>query len=487
MKRLCQFVLLLLPMCSFAQAPTFRLTDDIVAAYIEITQFNKDMVRYHLQKESKKNPINPFTDYLQNTFDFYEFAVTDNLQFYRQLLSKRKDRLDHLESADRSSPFYHFTLSEFHLQWSIMRMKAGEEMLAAKELRKAFQHWETNQKKHPEFYLNLKPAAMLHALGAAIPNSYKWLSDLAGISGNGKQAQQEILQLEQEVLKNQSYTYLLPEIRFIRFFIESNLLSDEPTLVAVTPKNSLSTLTQGLFYFKQKNMKLAALKFQECESLAGENTPSIVYYFLGECYLNQSFDDKGYFDNYLNTFAGTTFLKSAWRKKGWMAFLKNDTAQYHRCMKQVLALGNTLTDDDRQAQLEAQSNRLPNLALLKARLLHDGGAFEQSNSTISAQNLQLRDTYDSAEFWYRMGRNCQGLKQDDQALHCFKKVIETGKKLNEYFAASAALQCGMIHEHRKSGQAIEYYNMVINFPDHPYKKSLDAKAGASLKRLKIKN
>jgi tetratricopeptide (TPR) repeat protein len=482
MKRLYQIVLLLFPMCTIAQAPTFRLTEDIVAAYIEITQFNKDMVRHHLIEESKKNPINPFSDYLQNTFDFYEFAVTDRRQFYRQLLSTRKNRLDHLESADRSSPFYHFTLSEFHLQWSIMRMKAGEEVLAAKELRKAFQHWETNQKKHPEFYLNLKPAAMLHALGASIPSSYRWLSDLAGISGNGIQAQQEILQLEREILRQQTYTYLLPEIRFIRFFIESNLLGETPLTVTETTSNSLSKLTQALAFFKQKNMKLAAVKFQECESLAGENTPSVVYYFLGECYLNQSFDDKGYFDDYLNTFTGTTFLKSAWRRKGWMAFLKNDTAHYRLCMSRILTIGNTLTDDDRQAQLEAKSNRLPNLALLKARLLHDGGQFEQSTKAISVNDLNLRDTYDASEFWYRLGRNCQGLKKYDQALVYLKKTIEIGKKLNEYFAASAALQCGLIFEQRNDRQAETYFKMVAQFPDHPYKKSLDAKAEASLKR-----
>lgn len=484
MKRLCQFVLLLFPVCNFAQAPTFRLTDDIVAAYIEITQFNKDMVHFHLQKESKKNPINPFTDYLQNTFDFYEFSVSDNLQFYRRILASRKDRLEHLESADQSSPFYHFTLSEFHLQWSIMRMKAGEEVLAAKELRKSFHHWETNQKKHPDFYLNLKPAAMLHALGASIPNSYKWLSDLAGISGNGKQAQQEITQLEQEILKQQTFTYLLPEIRFIRFFIESNLLGETPLAVTETPSNSLSKLTQALAFFKQKNMKLAAVKFQECEALAGENTPSIVYFFLAECYLNQSFDDKGYFDNYLNTFTGTAYLKSAWRKKGWMAFLKNDTTQYCRCMNQILSIGNTLNDDDRQAQLEAQSNRLPNLALLKSRLLHDSGQFEQSTKAISANNLKLRDVYDASEFWYRLGRNCQGLKNNDQALVYLKKTIEIGRNLNEYFSASAALQCGLIYEQRNDRQAEKYFKMVAQFPDHPYKKSLDAKAEASLKRLR---
>jgi tetratricopeptide (TPR) repeat protein len=487
MKRLIQYLILLLPMNIIAQAPAFKLSDHVVSAYIEITQFNKDEVRFHLQQEHLKNPVNPFSDYLQNTYDFYEFVVNDNLTFYRQILSKRKDRLEHLESADQASPFFHFTLAEFHLQWSIMRLKAGEEVLAAKDLRKAFQHWESNQKKHPEFYLNLKPSAILHALGASIPSSYKWLSDLAGISGNGKQAQQEILQLENEIQKQETYTYLLPEIRFIRFFIESNLLGETPPSVAETANNCLSKLTQALAFFKQKNMKTAALKFQECERLSGENCPPIVYFFLGECYLNESFDDKGYFDNYLQVFTGKAFLKSAWRKKGWMAFLRNDTLQYRSCMKQVLSFGNTLTDDDRQAQLEANSNRLPNTALLKARLLHDGGQFDQSNQTISTNNLRLRDSYDAAEFWYRLGRNCQGLKQDDQALTYLKKSIEIGKKLKEYFAASAAFQCGLIYEQRQDRQAELYYKMVLSFPDHPYKKSLDAKAGASLKRLKIKN
>lgn len=484
MKLLFQIVVLLLPISLIAQAPAFKLSGNLVSAYIEITQFNKDKVLFHLNQEYQKNPVNPFIDYVQNTYDFYEFVVNDNLAFYRKVLSKRKDRLEHLETADLSSPFYHFTLAEFHLQWSIMRMKAGEEVLAAKDLRKAFQHWESNQKKHPQFYLNLKPAAMLHALGASIPSSYKWLSDLAGISGNGKQALQEILQLENEILKHESYTYLLPEIRFIRFFIEANLLGETPPSVAETANNSLSKLTQALAFFKQKDMKAASSKFQECANLSRESTPPVVFFFLGECHMNQSFDDKGNFDNYLRSFQGNSFVKSVWRKKGWKAFLQNDTFLYRSCMKQVLVSGNTLTDDDKQAQLEAKSNRLPNAALLKARLLHDGGQYEMSNKTISANKLHLRDSYDAAEFWYRLGRNCQGLKENDQALMYLKKSIEIGKKLNEYFAASAAFQCGLIYEQRNESQAELYYKMVLSFPDHPYKKSLDAKAGASLKRLK---
>ena len=62
-------------------------------------------------------------------------------------------------------------------------------------------------------------------------------------------------------------------------------------------------------------------------------------------------------------------------------------------------------------------------------------------------------------------------------------AIEKGENLPEYFAARAALQIGLIYEHKGSyAKAIEYFNNCIAMKSHAFKNSLDQKAKAGIQR-----
>jgi tetratricopeptide (TPR) repeat protein len=118
--------------------------------------------------------------------------------------------------------------------------------------------------------------------------------------------------------------------------------------------------------------------------------------------------------------------------------------------------------------------------LLKSRLLADGGLYNEALMALQNNEYQLRDRYDSTEWHYRRGRAFQGLNRITEAIACFEQTIVLGLKLSEYFAASAALQAGILLKETNPSLARNYWRKVSRFPNHPYKKSLDAKAEAFL-------
>jgi tetratricopeptide (TPR) repeat protein len=71
----------------------------------------------------------------------------------------------------------------------------------------------------------------------------------------------------------------------------------------------------------------------------------------------------------------------------------------------------------------------------------------------------------------------------DNAIRFYKSAIEKGENLTEYFAARAALQVGLLYEHKGSySKAIEFFNTCINMKNHAFKNSLDQKAKSGIQR-----
>lgn len=92
---------------------------------------------------------------------------------------------------------------------------------------------------------------------------------------------------------------------------------------------------------------------------------------------------------------------------------------------------------------------------------------------------------DKCEFWYRMGRVCDGLGRANEAIGAYESAYQQGRDLREYFAARAALQSGYICEKRGDKQAaVVWFEKCISLKDHDYKNSLDQKAKAGIARCK---
>ncbi|HPH22586.1 MAG TPA: tetratricopeptide repeat protein, partial [Chitinophagaceae bacterium] len=148
--------------------------------------------------------------------------------------------------------------------------------------------------------------------------------------------------------------------------------------------------------------------------------------------------------------------------------------------------GATITDADKQALKDAKKNTWPNVTLLKARILNDGGLNQQAIQVLQGKSTSsFSKEEEQLEFTYRVGRINDDLGKDEDAIAFYLKAIAIGQERTEYYAARAALQIGMIYERKGNKKtAIQYYQQCLDMENHDYKNSLDQRAKSGIARCK---
>ena len=190
------------------------------------------------------------------------------------------------------------------------------------------------------------------------------------------------------------------------------------------------------------------------------------------------------FEFFLSHFKGKFYVKDAWEKLAWCYYLQGNMTAANNAKQMILKKGSTDTDADKQANKDAKSARWPNIILLKARLLSDGGYNTQALAMLNGKTIKdFPLTEDQLEFTYRTARIYDDLHNDDIAIKNYLNAIAIGENRTEYYASRAALQIGLIYE--KQGNktlAVQYYKKCLNMDDHDYKDSIDQKAKAGIAR-----
>jgi tetratricopeptide (TPR) repeat protein len=207
---------------------------------------------------------------------------------------------------------------------------------------------------------------------------------------------------------------------------------------------------------------------------------------LGYANLNELKLDKAQkaFTDFIISFKGSFYIKDAYERLSWIAYMQGDLKKAATYRANVLKLGNQITDADKQAYQNAKNGNWPNLLLLKARLLSDGGYQTQALLILAGKTSNDFNTEsDKLEFAYRLGRIYDLMGQDELAIKFYKSALEKGMNMTDYFAARAALQIGLIYEQKGNIQkAIDFYNTCINMKNHAFKNSLDQKAKSGIQR-----
>ncbi len=465
---------------SSLKAGQYVLSSEVKHIWEAQLRFDWESVQQSLKKAKAQEPDNLFYPFLEARTLFLKVILFDDPADLLQFRLRYQDQLEQLESASEESAFSLFCLSEFYLQSSFIHARESEPISAARALKKAFHYNNRNRAQHPDFALQLKTQVVLQALASAIPNSYRWMADLAGISASSREALQALKVFRNTLITQQTHVFLQPELYFIDVFI-STQLNDHARSVAVPDgftNHPLVSLSQMLHHQKQRNAKAVLQAYQQYKASRAATFPYL-FYLQAEA-LQNSGHSAASFSYFLLNSRGNWFRASALRKLAWEALLLGNPNEYSKRMQQILELKQFPSEEDRQARREAQLKRRPLSGLLKSRLLADGGLYNEALMALQNNEYQLRDRYDSTEWHYRRGRAFQGLNRITEAIACFEQTIVLGLKLSEYFAASAALQAGILLKETNPSLARNYWRKVSRFPNHPYKKSLDAKAEAFL-------
>jgi len=494
-------LLILLTHCCYLSAQYFY-NDNCKDAYKEIINLNFSRAQFLLNKEQNENPQNLIRVYLENYIDFLKLIISEDKQSYIALKPNKDSRIALLEKGNKNSPYYRYCLAEVYLHWAAIRIKFNEYIGGAYEINKAYKILKRNHEQFPSFVPTLKSLGLINSILGSVPDNYKWIMKIIGYDATIEQGITQLGIALKAATQNKEFDFLQAETVFILAYVNINLSNDEAhfkQLIRFVENNkNIQELSQtsALINYALANMylrsKLNNDKAIQILSNFNEYPNCLPFHYrtfaLGMAKLNRLDTDADiYIKKFISNFQSGNFTKEAYQKLAWHYLIQGDTLSYFANMKLILAKGNLYTDEDMQAEEEALSQEIPNIYLLKARLLFDGGYFEKAIQVLTTvdANEAFKTTKEALEYSYRLARIYHEKGDVEKAIAFYEITIEAGSNHTSYFAANSCLQLGLIYEQKKQNDlAKTYFIKAQNQNNTVYKNSINQKAKAGLNRIK---
>lgn len=492
MKRL--IVIFLLASCVTGSAQVFDWNENCIRAYHDAICLKINKAQTAVNAERLRNPANLVPDLVENYIDFFVLFMNEDPKERKARIGNWEKRLARMELAPDNSPFKRYAKAAINLQWAVVEIKFGNRWSAGWAFRDAFKLAKENQGKFPSFTPNLMVTGPMQMAAAVIPQNFRWLSNLLGIKGT---MQQGMKNLELFMNSNDVWATLFrDEGIFYQCYLQFYLLNQPDEALQFISSRQIDIRNNHLFTYMAANLNLNNKQSSRCKAIVLNRNTSSEYlatgiwdFELAFCKLYHLDADAGlYFERFLSNFKGNFYVKDCWMKLATFYLVNNNMPQYNRCIANVISKGNTNNDADKRALKEAKSGRIPNILLLKSRLLNDGGFFNEALALLAGKTSgDFTSDEDKLEFMYRAGRLYDDLNRRDEALKAYQATINFGKNRTEYFAARAALQTGIIYENMGNLQkAMLYYQQCLDMDDHDFKDSLDQKAKAGILRCRAR-
>ncbi len=474
-------------------ADRFEFTPSARQAYEKVMSLRFEEAKSLLGQIKAADPGNLVVHHIENYIDFLTVYIDENEGEFRRLEKNKDGRLERIKLGDPASPYYLYSQADIRLQWAFIRIKFGDYLSAFNEVSKAYKLLEENQQKFPNFLPNKKDLGILHALVGTIPDNYKWgVKLLGGLNGTIDQGRREI---EEVIRYAKTNDFIFEEETLAMYAFLLLYLGNEGDTAWMTLKSSKLNPTNNpmaCFILSSLAMRTgrndeAIRLLQQAPKGKGLKTFPLLDFMLGNAKLRRLDKDADVaFQQYLQHYKGQNGIKETYQKLSWHALIQGDMGKYESYRRQAISKGNASGDGDNNALKEAQSGRKPNLALIKARLLFDGGYYSKAHQLLAQQSLSSFDEkVDRLEYTYRFGRVLHQLHKYSDALRLYKTTIDQGKNEPYYFACNAALQTGFIYEVQKDySNARAFFEMCLSINPQEHSTSLHHQAKTGLARIK---
>lgn len=470
----------------------FDFNDRCRQAYHDIIKLKLNNGQQLLNAEKAEHPDNLIPYFLENYIDFFILFFNEDPAEFKKRLPNREARLEKMGEGPENSPFLLFTRSVIHFQWAAVRIKFGNNWDAGWEFRRSFLQVKNNIKSFPGFAPNALYAGAMQVAAGTIPEGYKWLSNLMGISGSIKKGMNRISTFlhgkdEWSLLFHEEAIFYYC---YLKFYIEN----DKAGVFQFIDQQHLDLVNHHLFTYLAANLSRNSQQSALTEKILMNRNNSSEYmaspvWDMEMGYAKVHHLDPAapqYMERFITTFKGRFYVKDMLQKLSWHYYLQGDEAKAKAWRQKILRAGTTDSEADKQAQKEATTNHWPNKLLLQTRLLNDGGYYRQALAFLHGKNTgSFSLPEEKLEFAYRAGRLYDDVESDSLAITFYKQAIELGEQRKEHFAARAALQIGYIFEKRGEKQtAIKWFERCMSMKDHDFKNSLDQRAKAGISRCK---
>lgn len=470
------------------KANDFDFSPNLQKAYSEVFKLRVQSGR---ELASHENAKNPFRIYVENLADMTELINSENEVVYKKWQDREEERLELIESLNENSPYNRFLRAEIKLHWALIKIRFGHEVKAGYNVIQAYKLLEENQKLFPNFMPNLKSLGCLHVLIGSVPEKQRWIPKLLGLRGNIQLGMNELRSAAKDKVWG-------TEARFCTTFIQAYVLKFDAKQNTEMLQFAESQADNVNAYMLATAISLKDNRTEQAIELLKKvpKDATYLYFPIFELYKAETQLFKGNYPKaianyqaYLRNFKGQTFLKDTYYKLFLCHWLMEDDKNAKLYLSKIDIGGNTIAESDKAAQKFYENfqktKTLPNKALIKLRLLFDGGYFEEAQQELSnLAEKSFTTLKDQAEFNYRAGRIYQKLNSFDKAASYFERSIVLTGTQEWSFAPNSALQLGYIQQQKgQKNKAKAHFEQAIAYKNHEYKTSIDNKARAALTEM----
>lgn len=379
--------------------------------------------------------------------------------------------LDSLEKTPEC-PEKLFAKAQIKLHWAFLSYTYDDKIQAALKMRQVFTILDENYTKYP----NHKPTQLyfgfMNIYLAEIPDSFQWLASLIGLKGNAElgkklmeasKSNHPILELERQLLTLENKTQFRDNESVAETIIDK--------ILAEEGQYPTTKIIAALYYVKNKSTSKAA---SIATSIPYHNLA--FFHYLNGLIAYQSLDfsaANNYFKLFVKENHSESFKKDVALRLAYIEYLLADSVLASKHLASIRHKGNDALYADKKADKLSREG-LPNKNLLRSRIAFDAGNWAEAKTWLLKWHTHSNEQ--KVEYYYRMGRIEQQLKNIEHSKRCYKSCIGFCPKQHLYYGPFASLFLADIYlKESNKGLASHYIEVSKQFSDFDFKQSFTKK------------
>jgi len=448
-----------------------------------------DRAKELLAEEIKRNPENYYVHYLDQTCDVFKLIINSSDQEYNTFIENFYKKRKIMDGKDETSPYYLSCYAEMELQVAVFSVMHGSQFNGVKKGYAAYKDVYRNLKKYPQFKSNWKLDGFFNVAIANLPPFVKWAATAFGVKvdmNKGFKTLFENYQSQKNIpgINAESALYIILAAK----------INKTPEMLYDFTKSLDSSIAKtfihkyfraNIAYWSGKNEE-ALITLQQTNHSENKYADIIYCYLMGKILLRK-LDPRAdsFILRYLSHLEEKEYLKEMNYNLALFYLINGDRLKYDKYCEIVRKQGMDMNERDREALYDANLDYSPDVNLVKARLLLEGGYYEGFIKAIkSFETSHAKVLAYEIEYHFLKGRYEVIRKNINIGVAEFRKVIELGEKQDYYFASEASLRLGMIYQEMgKKEFAKECYKKSIKLYKSDYYEYIEDKASKALKSL----
>lgn len=440
-----------------------------------------------IRQEQKLNPRNLAVAHTHGWNLFLELFTRENPSQYKKQQYLQDSLIDWVEGINAVSQEKYLVLSELYLLRAVLGTKFGDKWKPALDALSAHKNLQKMQKLGGKLPEGWGIAGAFELALASLPDNYKLIASMLGLKGNVA-AGKSLLHNYYSFATSTKGAYLHQKAAILSVYAQHYF--EYPSVVSFAKlkvplqNEPLLTYLEATIFMEQSNGKAALEVLQQLQLHPKTTDFHHLDFMKGKALLSQ-LDEKciHHFNQFLNQSDGGFYKHAVYRYLAWAALIwpdrfKSKEAAYGSYKSKAMALPKPITGVDKQAMRDFATQ--PFLPLLRARLLFDGGQYQ--NALVTLQEMEAATIQAQHNpYWYRMGRVLQKMNETTPALQAFDKMLPVSSDFE--YANGLLQQCLILEASGQNTAALQKVNQLLALKDYPNIEGLQTRAKAAQQRL----